>query len=81
MGLSLGAWMAIGSIGSAVVGGLMAPDAPGPTPPPEVPKPIPMAKQPNQKKTEQDMALASAGQLTPSATLLSGNERRSVLGG
>lgn len=88
MGLSTGAMMALGMIGSAVIGSVLAPDAQAgtpyaPTPPPPVPAPTPMARTPRSvvKKTEQTAAIASAGQLTPQATLLSGNERRSVLGG
>ena len=64
---------------------LTAPDAPSATatPPPEAPKPTPMAATPQskQKKTEQTAAMAGAGQMTPQSTLLSGNEKRSVLGG
>jgi len=54
-----------------------------PTPAPTTPAPTPMAPTPKsqQKKTEQTAAIATAGQLTPQATLLSGNEKRSVLGG
>ena len=54
-----------------------------PTPPPATPAPTQMAPTPQsqQKKTEQTAAMATAGRLTPQATLLSGNEKRSVLGG
>jgi hypothetical protein len=54
-----------------------------PTPPPATPAPTPMAATPmsRQKKTEQQAAITTAGAMTPQATLLSGNEKRSVLGG
>ena len=54
-----------------------------PTPPPATPAPTPMAATPmsRQKKTEQQAAITTAGAMTPQATLLSGNEKRCVLGG
>lgn len=84
------AGIAIGMGASMLMSQMSQPDAPAaapyqPTPPPAVPAPTPMATpvpiMSAQKKTEQRAAISSAGSMTPQATLLSGNERRSVLGG
>ena len=81
--MTAGTAMLVGMAGSAILNTVLAPDAPAALTPPPVTPPTPMALLPKttQKKTEQEAALATAGQMTPQNTLLSGNEKRSVLGG
>lgn len=79
--MGMGASMLMNSMQGDAGGGSAAVT---PTPPPATPAPTPMAPVPikaAQKKIEQQSAIASAGQMSPQATLLSGNEKRSVLGG
>ena len=87
-----GSWAAVSASALALGAGagmlyskLSTPNAPGTTAAPAVTPPTPMPQYTTaaaQKKHEQQLSMSSAGQMTPQATLLSGNDKqRNTLGG